>query len=298
MRKIIIIGECTLDIVFPDDEAGMWPMQLSARPAGRLLNAASITAKGGHNVTFVGEAARDNVGDLLVSYLSQSGVDTHCIDRFGDGGITSSNFIFPTPGSNADSSFILNRHYPACERFNAPWPRIDADDIVVFGGFFALADRTRTQLNEILDFASERHALILYLPGFTPGSAPNITRVMPAILENLEHADIVLTRNEDLMTIYSEPDMARCFERNIRFYCRTMININPTDSEISMMHRGLSASVGTVTDTSTLSAQSAILASLIDILIKRGVTLPMLAGLSDTDLTAILDAMAHPTLHP
>ncbi|MCM1483815.1 MAG: PfkB family carbohydrate kinase [Muribaculaceae bacterium] len=292
MRKIIVIGECTLDIVFPMGQDAIWPMTLSARPAGRLLNAAAISAAAGHNVSFVGEAARDATGDLLVRYLESHGVDTHCIDRFGDGGVTSSNFIFPDSEHPGNDTFILNRHYPGCERFNAPWPRIDADDIVVFGGFFSLADRTRAQLTEILDFAAERHALILYLPGFVPCAAPNITRVMPAVIENLEHADIVLTRNEDLLTIYSEPDVRRCFERNIKFYCRTMINVDTDTHSLSMMHRGLFGTLPAEAATSSLRSQSAVVAALLDILIRRDITLPALAGLSDTDITAILKAIA------
>lgn len=290
MRKVIVIGECTLDVVFPQNGITTWPLQLTGRPAGRLLNAAALVSAAGHHVSFVGEAARDITGDLIVDYLAGHGVDTTCIDRFSDGGVTSSNFVFP--GSDGQSpTFVLNRHFPPCERFNAPWTRIDADDIVVFGGYFSLSDRTRMQLTEILNFAAERHALIVYLPGFIPSAQPNITRVMPAILENLEHADFVFTRSEDLATIFHESDVSRCFERNIKFYCRTLLNIDSKENVITMLHRGLRADMQLQGDAASLRSQSAAVAALVNVLMDRGISLPMLAGLSETDLKSIVGAV-------
>lgn len=290
MRKIIVIGECTLDVVFPQGDTSAWPLQLTARPAGRLLNAAALVSAAGHHVSFVGEAARDLTGDLIVNFLGSHGVDTSCIDRFGDGGVTSSNFVFP--GAEGEpATFVLNRHFPPCERFNAPWTRIDANDIVVFGGYFSLSDRTRTQLTEILNFAAERQALIVYLPGFIPSAQPNITRVMPAILENLEHADLVFTRSEDLETIYRESDVVRCFERNIKFYCRTLLNIDSKQGAITMLHRGLRTDMQLQGEAASLKSQSAAVAALVDVLMKRNITLPMLAGLSETDLESIVGAV-------
>lgn len=291
MRKITVLGECALDIVFPS-EASSWPVSLQARPAGRLVNAAAIAADHGLQVSFVGEAARDRAGDLVVDFLKSHNVDTHCIDRFSDGGVTSSNFIFPAHEAGADDTFILNRRFPSGDRFNAPWPRIDADDIVVFGGFFAISDRTRSQLTEILSYASERQALIVYLPGFIRTEAPRITRLMPAILENLEYADIILTRSSDLRTLYSETDARKCFERNIKFYCRTMINIDSAEHQLTILHRDLSTNVELRSDASSLAAQSAALAALMQALMDGNVTLPSLTGLSETAIQRIAATIA------
>lgn len=63
MRKIIAIGECVLDILFDGDAP-----RVSA-PGGLILNVASNLGRLGRNVSFVGEAARDRVGDMIVAFI-------------------------------------------------------------------------------------------------------------------------------------------------------------------------------------------------------------------------------------
>lgn len=59
----------------------------------------------------------------------------------------------------------------------------------------------RARMVPLLDSAAERGAVMIYLPGFMPSQTPRITRVMPAILDNLERAHIVITDTEALTTI-------------------------------------------------------------------------------------------------
>lgn len=292
MPRIIFIGECTLDVIFPPDDRTEWPLQLSGRPAGRLLNAAAMLAAAGSDVTVVGEAARDRLGDLLVGYLRKTGVDTHCIDRFSDGGITSSNFIFPTADGDAPCTVIPNRRYPSGENFNATWPRIDAGDIVVFGGYFAISDRSRQQLTEILQFASDRHAIIVYLPGFAPAMVPRITKVMPAILENLEVADVVVTDTADLRNIFGAADSAQCYRQNIRFYCRTMIDIDPGAHTVSLYHHDLATTSPLDADASTLEAHAAALAMAVRFMAEGHFTRAALDGMTADACRDLSDAVA------
>lgn len=268
MPKIIIIGECNLEVTFPADSSDSWPLLMTGRPGGCLLNAAAMLGRKGMQVSFVADAARDSLGDLLVRYLDSCNVDTHCIDRYSDGGVTSSDFIFP-----ATDAIITNRRFPVGENFNCTWPRIDHDDLVVFGGFFALDDRSRPQVMEMVSYAAERKATVIYVPGFVPSLVPRITRVMPAILENLELADIVYADTADLRTIWNETSPDECYRRNINFYCRTLLCADTPSKAVTLHYPGgkVSADITATCRHDSLRAAAG-LAALIGFIADRDIT--------------------------
>lgn len=229
MRKVIIIGECSLDLMFPADR-DTDKVSVTAKPGGRLLNAAAMLGDCGYEVTYVSECASDPTGDMLVAFLDRHGVNTKSIDRYSDG-ITPLNLRFE-PGDE----LVGSRIYPK-ERFDFIWPRIDADDIVVFGAFFSLNARVRPHLVELLSLAVERKAIIIYVPGLMPPPRAGITKMMPDILENLEMSTVVLTRSSDLKTIFNVTDSHKSYERHIRFYADNYIHIDTDASEVKLHHK-------------------------------------------------------------
>ena len=79
MKKIICIGECSLNIVFD----GAAPA--GAIPGGRVAAAASLMAREGLPVVMASEASTDFVGDTIVKSLTDAGVDVSSVDRFTEG---------------------------------------------------------------------------------------------------------------------------------------------------------------------------------------------------------------------
>ena len=69
MKKIICIGECSLNIVLgPDGET------FGSMPGGRVTNAAAILACDDRfRVVMASEVSSDPVGDILASYLESHG---------------------------------------------------------------------------------------------------------------------------------------------------------------------------------------------------------------------------------
>lgn len=221
MKKIICIGECSLNIVL--DPSGR---PLGSMPGGRVTNAAAILgASHDSRVLIASEVSADPVGDILADYLSGHGVDITSLDRFTEGRTAVNIFTAP----DADSQPVsLTRYeqYPD-EGFDIIWPRIDEGDIVLFGGFYVLDSRMRPRLSRFLSHCVERKAMLIYLPGFLPQQAPRITHVMPAIFENLEISDAVIARREDLKYIFGTDSPEECYRNHIDFYCRSLIAINP-----------------------------------------------------------------------
>ncbi len=227
MKKIICIGECSLNLVL--DAAGK---PLGSLAGGRIANAAAIMARDGLKVLMASETCADRIGDILVGNLRDAGVDVTSVDRFTEGRTPLNVFVHSA--DSARPSPVLTRYegYPD-DAFDIIWPRIDEGDIVVFGGYYALDKRMRTRLTRLLANAVDRKALMVYLPGYLPQQESRITRVMPQILENLEMAHIVVTRNRDLELIFGIKTPDACYHDHIDFYCRSLVNIDDTCRRIS-----------------------------------------------------------------
>lgn len=223
MKKIICIGECALDIRFRDGQP------VGCEPGSRIANAAAVMARHGLPVIMASEASMDPVGDQVVDFLKDAGVDTGTIDRYSQGR-TPVNLHF----EQADGSVRITRYdqYPD-EGFDIVWPRIDEGDIVVYGGYYALDAKMRRRMAQFLNSAAEHKALMIYLPGFLAQMETRITRVMPALLENLELADLVITRSCDLAQIFGPGSVADCYDHHIDYYCHSLINLEPADSTLT-----------------------------------------------------------------
>lgn len=222
MKKIICIGECALDIIFDGS------MPVGSMPGGRIVNAAAILARQNLPVKLVSELAAGKVGDIIAGFLEDAGVDCSSVDRFTEG--LSPVVIYTLDGNGAVDVTRYEQYPDDC--FDVVWPRIDEGDIVVYGGFYALDQRMRPRMTQLLEHASERKAILVYLPGFLALQEPRITRVMPAILENIELASIVVTRASDLKTIFGVCDGERCYHSHIDFYCRSLINVDTETHKI------------------------------------------------------------------
>lgn len=223
MKKIICIGECGLDIIFRNGQPE------SSNPGGRIVNAAAMLAKAGLPVYMASEASQDHVGDIVVDFLKQAGVDVRSVDRFTEGRTPVMLYFTESDGRLSVSRY---EQYPE-ECFDIVWPRIDEGDIVVYGGYYALDKRMHERMSQLLNHAVERKAVLVYLPGFLPQLETRITRVMPAILENLEYAHLVIARNTDLKLIFGVDNDGTAYHNHIDFYCRSLINVDIPNHRIN-----------------------------------------------------------------
>ncbi len=217
MNKAIFIGELALNIELKSDGTatilvGDW-----------AVNASVLDGRMGVDTSFVGEAAADVVGDYIVSYLTSAGVGVKSVDRYTEG-------VSPlrVTSDTVSGKTVGYEQFPS-EPVNAVWPRIDEGDVVVFGSYMALEERDHDRLMDLLKYAKARKALIVYLPYFQEQQVPRITRVMPAVFDDLELADIVVARTEDIKRIFPGEDMGAVFKDHILFYCRRFLHIDAAD---------------------------------------------------------------------
>lgn len=222
MKHIICIGECTLDIVFENSQP------IGAMPGGRIINAAAALARAGLPAVMASEASSDPVGDMIVNFLKTAGVDISSLDRFVQG---SSPLMLFSDSSDGEYNITRYENY-GDGGFDIVWPRVSDQTIVIFGGYYVLDPRMRERMVPFLQNCAERHAVMIYVPGFPPQMVSRITKVMPTILDNLELADMVITRTNDLRHIFNTDDAAACYRDHIDYYCHSMLNVDTANAKL------------------------------------------------------------------
>lgn len=221
MKKVAVIGSSALGIVATDGV----PTFMS--PEGRMLQTSVHLAGKDVPVAFVSEAARDRVGDMIVEYLAAKGVGTGSIDRYA-GGHTPLNLRFLADTSHDKSDTVRYRVYPE-DMFDAVWPRIDRDDIVVMGDYFAVAPRNIKFVREFVGSCRQRRAMVIYAPGFDIHEGKQLTPVKPSLLDNLELADFVIATETELKEFFGCRNLDAAYRDNISFYCPEFIGLTVDD---------------------------------------------------------------------
>ncbi len=252
MGKIIFIGELPLNLIFGHDGG------VTVRPCDRIGRAAAALAAAGHSVVMVGEAAADPVGDLIVGFLASAGVDVRSVDRFTEGRSPQRD-IFEQPDGTV--RLVGYGREPDVE-FDTVWPRIEPDDVVVFGSYFSLNDRVRPRLLDLLEHARARKATVVYLPYFETFQVPRVTRVMPSVLDNMELADVIVTTTDDLQLIFGNRDAADNYRLHIEFYTPRFYNIDTASATVEKFPEREKITVGTPGPGGVVDAMKSILSTL------------------------------------
>lgn len=201
--KIIIIGEARLEIDFKNN------IPANTHPGGAFLNAACQLALSGREVIFLSEIGNDKPGQIITDSLTAAGVDISQADRH----------IVKTPiVLNIDGTTSRYSAPDDGEGFDIIWPRVESEDIIVFGGYYAVDPRIHNQLSTFIANAVERKASIIYVPDVADDRIPRITKVMPLIYENLEVANRVITLPDDLNILFNHNDPERAKRENFAYY--------------------------------------------------------------------------------
>lgn len=223
MSKVILIGELPLNILIRSNGS------VALEPCDRIGRTAAALARSGIRAEMVGEAAADPVGSSVVDFLTAAGVDVRSVDRFTEGaGYQRDRFEQP------DGSWLtVGYDSRLSEEFDCIWPRIDEDDVVVFGSWFALSERVRPRLNDLLSHARARKATIVYLPYFEDFQVSRVTRVMPSILDNMEMADVIIATTGDLQRLFGSGDAEKAYRDHLEFYTPRVYVIDPAAATIA-----------------------------------------------------------------
>ena len=192
MRKIYTIGETVLDILIKGDQP------FAAKAGGACLNTAVSLGRLGLPVYFIGEYGMDEVGNRIDKFLKSNGVLTDYVYRYYDG---KSALALAFLNENSDASYDFYKIYPA-KRLNVDFPKIELDDIVLFGSFYAITHEVRNKLIQFIQQARMNKAIVLYDPNFRKQHVHELPNLRNMIEENVSFATIVRGSHEDFSFIY------------------------------------------------------------------------------------------------
>ncbi len=284
MRRVFAIGESVLDILFDGDDK-----PVKSFVGGRVVNAAAMLGKQNVPVSIVSECCNDHTGDIVMKFLTDNGVDTTSVDRFTDGA-TAVSLIF-----NRDDKVVRSNYmnYPA-ERFDVVWPRFNDDDVMLFGSFYSIEEKVREPLYDMLSYVAERKIIMIYLPGCQHGINCRLTKVMPAILENIELSNIIVANRSDIDAIFPGEGPDKAFRNHMESYNPIFLFIGD-DYSVTIYSRGSKVTVPAVSNYSGEGFlwQSRFVSSVIRRLIADGITEAGLSKLTEDEWSKIVgDAIA------
>ena len=174
MRKVIGIGETILDIIFRGDQPS------AAVPGGSVFNGIVSLGRMGANVGFISETGNDRVGNIILQFMRDNNIPTDHVNVFPDG---KSPVSLAFLNEQSDAEYIFYKDYPK-QRLDVLFPKLEEDDIVMIGSYYALNPVLREKILELLDQAREKKAIIYYDPNFRSSHKNEAMKLAPTIIEN------------------------------------------------------------------------------------------------------------------
>lgn len=264
MRKVIGIGETVLDIIFKNEQP------IGAYPGGSTFNGIVSLGRSGINTTFISEAGNDRVGDYIITFLKENGVNADNVNVFHE---SKSPISLAFLDENNDAQYLFYKDHPH-DQLDFVYPDIQPEDIVVFSSYYAVNPVIRPQVMGLLEYARNHGALIYYDVNFREAHKNDIMKITPNLIENLEYADFVRGSSEDFKVLYRIDDPDRVYNAEISFYCKRFIYTNGAKPVVLRAENGFRKEYPAVeTETvSTIGAGDNFNAGFIFGLLKHGIT--------------------------
>ena len=213
MRKVIGIGETVLDIIFKDNQP------IGAVPGGSVFNGIISLGRAGVNTTFISEAGNDRVGEKIIRFLQENGVNGDNINVYPN---SKSPISLAFLDDNNNAEYIFYKDHPH-DQLDFVYPDVQPDDIVMFGSYYAVNPVIRPQVQGFLDYAKSHGAILYYDVNFRSSHRNEVIKVTPNILENLEYADIVRGSQEDFSIMFRKDTPDQVYRSEIAFYTKKFI---------------------------------------------------------------------------
>ena len=211
-RRVIGIGETVLDILFKNDQ----PQK--AVPGGSTFNSIVSLGRAGVDCAIVTETGGDHVGDMICAFLKANGVSDEFVCRHEG---TKSHITLAFLDEHNDAQYTFYKDH-ATALLDEQLPAVQAEDIVLFGSFFAINPVIRPTVSKLLHAAKQAGAWLYYDINFRKSHVPDIPDVMANIEENMQLASLVRGSKEDFGYLYGLSDADAIYEK-VRPFCDTFI---------------------------------------------------------------------------
>lgn len=253
-----------LDIIFKNDQP------ISAVPGGSVFNGLISLGRAGVQTSLISETGNDRVGRRIVSFLEENGVDASNVNIHKD---SKSPLSLAFLNDNNDAEYVFYKDHPH-DRLDFDYPEVNADDIVMFGSFYAVNPVIRPQVAGFLEYAKSHGAIIYYDVNFRSSHKSEVMKITPNMLENFEFCDILRGSREDFDVLFAKTDADSIYRNNISFYTRNFIMTQGAEPIELRANGGISKSyaVEPTETVSTIGAGDNFNAGFVYGLMKYGIT--------------------------
>jgi len=219
MRKLIGIGETVLDVIFKNDQP------TAAVPGGSTFNAMiSLGRTVGikhpdHRILMITETGDDHIGDMVVNFMQQNHVSTEGVTR-NPGTQSHISMAFLNEQNDAQYEFYKDHKHASLQTGKtASFGSFAANDLVLFGSFFAINPVLRHQTLPLLQSARKAGAILYYDINFRASHQADIPDTMGNIEENCRLSDVVRGSAEDFGYLYGTTRPQEIYDRYIKALC-------------------------------------------------------------------------------
>ena len=218
MRKVIGMGETILDILFKDNQP------VAAVPGGSSFNAIISTGRAGVPCHFVGSTGADHVGDMIVDFMQKNGVSTGYFEQSEEKSAVSLAFL--NDAGDASYSFYKPAAKLPDEKST---PSFRADDVLLYGSYYACCTAMRPFVRSVLDAAVRSDVILYYDLNFRRSHAHELPALLPVIEENMRLSTIVRGSADDFEVMYGLRDAEQIYRQHISSNCSLFICTSGAD---------------------------------------------------------------------
>lgn len=211
-KRVIGIGETVLDILFKNNQ----PQK--AVPGGSTFNSIVSLGRAGVPCAIVTETGSDHVGDMICGFLKENGVSDEFVCRHAG---TKSHITLAFLNEHNDAQYTFYKDH-ATALLDERLPKIQSNDVVLFGSFFAINPVIRPTVGKLLREAKQAGAWLYYDINFRKSHIPDIPDVIGNIEENMGLANLVRGSKEDFEYLYGLSDEDAIYAK-VKPYCDTFI---------------------------------------------------------------------------
>lgn len=279
-RKVIGMGETIMDIIFRNGQPQ------AAVHGGSSFNSIVSVGRAGVPCVFVGDTGADIVGRQTLDFMRANHVGTdYCPMRPDVKSAVSLAYL----DDNGDASYVFYKQKPEAPK---EWtlPQIDADDVLLYGSYFASCQGMRPLVEDMLSHATAGGAIIYYDINFRSSHSHELEALLPTIEDNCRRSSIVRGSADDFEVLFGERDAATIYDRHIRKLCPVFICTSGAGAvTVCLPHGTLHFPVPRVENVaSTVGAGDNFNAGLACSLIWRGIRKDMLPALGSEEWQHLL----------
>ena len=169
--------------------------------------------------SFISETGNDRVGRNIIQFLKDNDCQADAVNVYPD---SKSPISLAFLNDQNDAEYIFYKDHPN-DRLDFTYPQVEADDLVLFGSYYALNPVIRPQVKGFLEYAHQRGAILYYDVNFRASHQHEVMKLTPNLLENFELADVVRGSSEDFDILFRKVDADSVYRSQISFYTKKFI---------------------------------------------------------------------------